>query len=348
MTTSSQPLVSIVTPVYNGAEHLAECIESVLAQTYQNWDYTIVNNCSTDGTEEIARAYAAKDSRIRVCNNATFLRAIANHNLALQQISPDCKYAKVVFGDDWIFPECLERMVGLAEENPSVSIVGAYAMEGSNIAWTGLPYSSRCVPGREVCRQHFLNGVFVFGTATSVLYRSDKVRSIRPFYNEANIHADTEVCFAMLRDSNFGFVHQVLSYTRLRPGSLNTVSADLNAHFGAMLHNLKTYGPDFLSNDELQACLKTNISEYYRFLGRSVLLGRGKQFWDFHRGKLKDAGYEFNRGRVAWGTFATLLDAALRPKDVLRKMTELGDTGAVNTPPAAGADTLGQPAKEMR
>src|SRR5882724_7298074 len=65
MNNSSQPLISVVTPVYNGAEHLAECIESVLAQTYQNWDYTIVDNCSTDGSVEIARRYAAKDRRIR-------------------------------------------------------------------------------------------------------------------------------------------------------------------------------------------------------------------------------------------------------------------------------------------
>src|SRR5256885_7775223 len=43
-----QPRVSVITPVYNGEEFLSECIESVLAQSYQNWDYTIVNNCSTD------------------------------------------------------------------------------------------------------------------------------------------------------------------------------------------------------------------------------------------------------------------------------------------------------------
>jgi glycosyltransferase involved in cell wall biosynthesis len=46
---------------------LAECIESVLAQTYQNWDYTIVNNRSTDRTEEIARGYAALGERVRLC-----------------------------------------------------------------------------------------------------------------------------------------------------------------------------------------------------------------------------------------------------------------------------------------
>ena len=50
MTSRTLPLVSIITPLYNNAEHLSECIESVLAQTYPHWDYTIVNNCSTDGS----------------------------------------------------------------------------------------------------------------------------------------------------------------------------------------------------------------------------------------------------------------------------------------------------------
>ena len=52
MTTSGndEPLVSVVTPVYNGDKYLADCVESVLKQTYQNWEYVIVNNCSTDRT----------------------------------------------------------------------------------------------------------------------------------------------------------------------------------------------------------------------------------------------------------------------------------------------------------
>src|SRR5580704_5209959 len=108
MNTASEPLVSIVTPVYNEAEYLAECIESVLAQTYQNWDYTIVDNCSSDGSVEVARRYAAGDRRIRIHQNKQFLSAIPNHNAALRQISLESKYCKIVFGDDWIFPNCLE------------------------------------------------------------------------------------------------------------------------------------------------------------------------------------------------------------------------------------------------
>src|SRR5271167_143509 len=244
MNTASQPLVSIVTPVYNEAGHLAECIESVLAQTYQKWDFTIIDNCSTDGSLEVARRYAEKDPRIRIHENQRFLPVIPNHNVALRQISPDSKYCKVVLGDDWIFPDCLEQMVAVAEAHPSVGIVGAYALEGQRVAWTGLPYPSSLVSGLEICRRHLLEGLYVFGSANAVLYRADLVRNRDPFYNETNIHADTEACFALLKTSDFGFVHQILTFTRVRSESLSTVSADLHTYFAGMLQLLLAHGPD--------------------------------------------------------------------------------------------------------
>jgi len=275
---SGQPLVSVVTPVYNGAEFLPECIESVLAQTYQNWEYTIVDNCSTDGTVEIAKRYAAKDSRIRLHQNAEFLRAIPNHNHAFRQISPDSKYCKVVFGDDWIFPECLEQMVAVAEAYPSVGLVGAYSLEGKKVAWTGLPYPSHMVPGRQICRLHLLDHLYVFGAATNVMYRSDLVRERSAFYNENNIHADTEVCFDLLRSSDFGFVHQVLTATRVREQSLTSMSHDLQTSFSGTLHVLAAYGRDYLSEEEFRACWDENLSAYYRYLAKSLLKRRDTKF----------------------------------------------------------------------
>src|SRR5260370_19743157 len=130
MTTTEQPHVSIVTPVYNGALYIRECIESVLAQTYLNWEYSIVNNCSTDGTLQIIEEYVTKDNRIRVHNNDKLLDIIANHNRAFRLISPDSKYCKDVSADDWLYPECLERMVRVAEDHPSVGIVGSYQLSG--------------------------------------------------------------------------------------------------------------------------------------------------------------------------------------------------------------------------
>jgi glycosyltransferase involved in cell wall biosynthesis len=143
MTSRQGPLVSVVTPVHNGERYLRECIESVLAQTYEHLDYTIVNNCSTDRTLDIAYKYADRDPRIRVYSNEISSRVIESHNVAFRQISPQSKYCKVVHVDDWLFPDCLEKMVGLAEDHPSVAIVGAYGLSGTKVAWAGLPYRHR-------------------------------------------------------------------------------------------------------------------------------------------------------------------------------------------------------------
>jgi glycosyltransferase involved in cell wall biosynthesis len=110
--------VSVVTPVYNGAEYLPQCIESILGQTYTDWEYTIVNNCSSDTTLEIAQGYASRDPRIRIVSNRTFVRAMENYNIAVRQLSTDSKYCKVVAADDWLFPRCLEEMVALAFVRP--------------------------------------------------------------------------------------------------------------------------------------------------------------------------------------------------------------------------------------
>src|SRR5579872_1176719 len=149
-----QPLVSVVTPVYNGEAYLAECIESVLAQTYPHWEYIIVNNASTDGTLRIAEQFAAKDHRIRVHTNHELLPIIANHNKAFSLISSESKYCKVVSADDWLFPECLTRMVSLGEANPSVGIVGSYQLSGAGtdgrnwtIKWTQMAHPGTITSG---------------------------------------------------------------------------------------------------------------------------------------------------------------------------------------------------------
>jgi len=331
MSSRSLPLVSIVTPVYNNAEYLAECIESVLAQTYQNWDYTIVNNCCTDGSAEIAHKYAAKDPRIRVHDNEQFLRAIPNHNLALRQISPESKYCKIVFADDWIFPQCLEQMVSVAEEHPSVGIVGAYGMQevgaGASrkweVVWTGLSFPNNLFSGGEVCRRLFLEKVYVFGTATSLLYRADLVRSREAFYNESNLHADMEACVLLLKTSDFGFVHQILTFKRWRPESLGTLTADLYTTIAGHLYNLVTYGPDFLSREEFDHLLNCLIAEYYNFLGVSLMRGRrDDKFWEYHKGKLAEAVGEFSRVQLARAIIARLWRAVIRPYETSAKLRE--------------------------
>jgi glycosyltransferase involved in cell wall biosynthesis len=321
MSPASQPRVSIVTPVYNEEKHLGECIESVLAQTYSNWDYTIVDNCSTDGSAAIAERYASQDARIRVLRPTEFLQAFPNCNRAVRQISPHSKYCKVVLGDDWIYPECLERMVAVAEKYPSVGLVSAYALEGEDVVLSGLPYHTDFVEGREACRKHLLERQYVFGTQTSALYRSDLVRSRDPFYEESNVQADTEVCFAILQRSDFGFVHQVLTYTRVRPGSLNAKSLDLHTSWPAMLTLLSRYGGVYLTKDELERCRARHLSDYYAFLGKSLLMRRDRHFWDYHTKQLAKSSAGFSRARVFAGAVKTLAATALNPARASRLLT---------------------------
>jgi glycosyltransferase involved in cell wall biosynthesis len=326
-----QPLVSVVTPAYNDERYVAECLDSVLRQTYSNWECVFLNNRSTDRTLEIAQSYAARDPRIRVHTNESFVPVLRNHNRALQLISPGSAYVKVVFSDDLLYPECIERMVALAEAHPSVGIVGAYALRGRKVVLDGLPYTASVLRGRDVCRSRLLGGEYLFGSPTSLLMRADLVRGTQPFYNEENLHADTEACFRSLLDCDFGFVHQVLTFSREDADSLRSYSRRLNTYLAGTLLDLVTYGPRLLSAAELHRQIEAALARYYKFLARSVLRSRDADFWQFHTESLRKLGYPLRRGRLARGVAALLLDAALNPKrtceGLLASLRERRSTG---------------------
>lgn len=320
---SGQPLVSIVVPVYNNAEHFSECLESILAQTYRNWDCTIVNNCSTDGSAEIARRYAARDCRIRVIDNEKHLYVVANHDWAISQISADSKYCKVIFADDWVFPHCLQEMVAVAERNPSAVIVGAYGLMGeeSEVKWAGIRYGNERVTGREIGRRYFLDRMNVFGTLHSLLFRSDLVRSRKPFLNETNLHCDREVCLSLLQTHDYAFVFQILTYTRERPGSLSDFARRMNPMMVTEIYEVMTYGRHFLDDSEYRRCLKSRVREYYNFLALRIMLGgRDSEFWQYQKGKLAAWGMELSRPRLAWALLARIGSAVLHPGETLHRL----------------------------
>jgi glycosyltransferase involved in cell wall biosynthesis len=320
MRSEAQPLVSVLTPVYNCGSYLAECIESVLAQTYQNFEYCIVNNCSTDRTLEIAQAYAQKDQRIQVHSNSEFVSSGRNANIAFQKMSPDSKYCKVVYADDWLFPECIMKMVELAEAHPTVAIVGAYGLVGDYVSWDGLPYTNRVISGRDVSRWVLLGRPYVFGNPTSLLLRADVVRASEFFYNESNNHRDSEACLRILRNGDFGFVHQVLTYNRLREGSERSFSNRYNTYLPNYIDRLLQFGPAVLSQEELNARLKHQLDSYYNYLATSVFAVREKAFWEFHRDKMERMGHPLSLLRLATAVCSTVLDYLLNPKRTVESL----------------------------
>jgi len=325
MTVKNNPLISVVTPVYNGAEFLRECIESVLSQTYQNWEYIIVNNASTDATLDIAEEYCRRDSRIRVFTNEKLLPIIANHNKAFGLISEDSKYCKVVSADDWIYPECVEKLVGLAEANPSVGMVGAYQLSGGEDIWyvrnVGLPHSQTVVSGRDICRAHLLGMQRVFGNPTSVLYRTDLMRNTDGFFPNATQEADTSACLKHLRYADFGFVHQILAHERIHYQRATTTSLESNAYVSAEISDCQEYGDWYLTKQECEARINELLNQYYAYLSASAFKFKDKKFWSYHADRLSELGYRFDGRKLSMGIASRALDLTLNPKGTIQMLS---------------------------
>lgn len=310
---AKQPLVSVLTPVYNGERYVGECIESVLGQTYQNWEYVIVNNCSSDRTLEIATEYARRDSRIRVVSNTEFVSALVNHNIALMKMSPASKYCKFVQADDLLFPRCLDELVCVAEANPSVGIVSSYQLCEDWVKLGGLPYPSTVVAGREICRTYFLRRIPMFGTIGNYLLRSDLVRNQMPFLHEKYLFADWEVYFKVLQERDYGFVHQVLSVWRTEEVGLTSFAKRMNGWILAELYFTKVYGHVYLTDKEYDQCLRESLDRYYRGQAHELFHLREGEFWRYHRRMLEEFGLSFSVLSLMRGVGLEVMDALLGP-----------------------------------
>lgn len=125
MTTTSHPLVSIVVPAYNYARFLGACIDSILAQTYPHWELIIVDNGSTDNTQEVLGKYT--DPRIkslRIDTNEGPVKA-----WALGYAHCRGEYFALLPADDLFLPTKLEKQIQFLQQNLAVDAVGTYIRE---------------------------------------------------------------------------------------------------------------------------------------------------------------------------------------------------------------------------
>lgn len=289
------PVVSVVTPFYNVAPYLEECIRSVLAQTFGDFEYLLVNNHSTDGSREIAAALAASDARIRLIDNPRFVGQVDNYNGALAQVSPEAKYVKIVQGDDAVFPDALRLMVETAERDERIGIVASYYFEGNTVMGSGVPVGVSRVDGRQMGRSMLLDNCYVLGSPTSVLYRASVVRSRAPFYALGRLHEDTEAGFEILLQHDLGFVHQILSFSRTDNVSISSAVRRFNPTPLDHLIILDRFGSEFLTAEEYTKQWDAEWRAYLGFLGLSALAQRSDEFWDYHRRGLATIGRSIHR-----------------------------------------------------
>ncbi|MGB5086233.1 MAG: glycosyltransferase family 2 protein [Methylocystis silviterrae] len=122
MPSANEPLVSVITGVYNGERFLTPAIESILEQTLRNFEYIIVDDGSSDATPTIATRYAAKDKRVRALRNEKNLGANGALNRGLR--AARAPYVAVLDGDDLAYPERLAEQLNFLEQNPEIGVLG--------------------------------------------------------------------------------------------------------------------------------------------------------------------------------------------------------------------------------
>jgi len=132
--------VAIGLPVYNGDNYLAAAIESILAQSYGDFDLLISDNASTDGTEEICRTYARQDGRIRYVRQPRNVGAAANHNLTVRMT--ENPYFKWAAHDDLLAPGFLAACVDVLDHDPTVVLASPASMLIDELG-EPLPYSAK-------------------------------------------------------------------------------------------------------------------------------------------------------------------------------------------------------------
>ena len=119
----NNPLVSIVLPTYNGEEYISRAIQSIINQTYTNWELIIVNDCSVDSTSEIINNFSKQDSRIKIINNDKNMKLPASLNRGFKEANGE--YYTWTSDDNEYYPEAIEKMVNFLDEHREYGMVYA-------------------------------------------------------------------------------------------------------------------------------------------------------------------------------------------------------------------------------
>lgn len=172
-----QQKISVIIPVYNGAAWIEECVQSVQAQTWENWEMLILDDNSSDGTDRIARKMEENDRRIHfVQRNQKGVSSARNQGIG----QTDGAFLTFVDADDKLDPCMFEVLAGcLEQENSDMAVCGYYRWDGTEESDVT---KAAAVPGwHTVNRDAYIGQYFLHGNTRcwSVLYRREAVGSVR-------------------------------------------------------------------------------------------------------------------------------------------------------------------------
>ncbi|MBD0711196.1 MULTISPECIES: glycosyltransferase family 2 protein [unclassified Streptomyces] len=208
------PRLGIGLPVYNGEEYLAESFDALLGQTYGDFELIVSDNASTDGTEEICRAYAAADPRIRYVRLPRNIGATPNHNRVFDECRSELfKWAS---HDDLYARDLLRRCVEALDERPDVILAHADQAVIDGEGKVKVPYAYGLATASPHAPERFRSMLFEPGGDDFYgVIRTEVLRRVKPL--DSYHHADrTFVCEIGLH-GRFHQVPELLYFRRDHP-----------------------------------------------------------------------------------------------------------------------------------
>jgi glycosyltransferase involved in cell wall biosynthesis len=223
-------LVSIITPNYNCAKFILQTIESVLNQTYQNWEMLIIDDCSTDGSYEIALKYAGKDSRIHVFRMGKNSGTAICRNKAIDLSRGE--YLAFLDSDDIWLPRKLERQLQFMQENNCDFSFTEY----EHIDENGMALGTRARIIKKLTYKKML--LHCFPGCLTVVYRQDIKEKI--YCDDIKKNNDHALFLRVLKKcKNARGLPELLAFYRIRKDSISRKKLQMVKPYITVLHEFE-------------------------------------------------------------------------------------------------------------
>ena len=239
---SAAPTVSVCIPTYRGAAHIAETIESALAQTFADFELVIVDDASPDETGQIVARY--RDPR---------LRYVREQNAGVEENWNRClrlargRYFKLLPHDDLIAPDCLARQVAVLEADPEERLALVFCarriIDGRSRALMTRRYSRRrrgVIAGREAVRNCIRSGANLLGEPGGVLFRTALARRVGAFDARLRLVTDLDYWVRLLVHGDAFYLPERLVSFRVSRGAWSVaIGATQAAEFLAFIEKVR-------------------------------------------------------------------------------------------------------------
>lgn len=217
-----EPLISVVMPARNVEHYVSDAIESVLNQTYKNFEFIIIEDSSTDSTLDIIKGFKKKDRRIILIRNENNLGVTISLNKGVKKARG--KYIIRMDADDWSYPNRFESQVKLMEDHPDV-VVSGFNIEVCN-AQLKTKYVRKYHQDDSTIRKHLFRYSPFAHPAT--IWKAGVLR--KELYNEKiRICQDYELYFRVGKIGKFKNLNKTLLKLRLHNNSVSRTMNDLQS-----------------------------------------------------------------------------------------------------------------------